>query len=350
MVPFRLHPMLDYIFILLAVTAFALQFSCVKWYQARTVNAAMSPSAAAERSFFLSMGCSGFTVLIFFAILLLRNSDLAFTAFSLRAAVGMVVISTLCGLVGVVAFSRGNIATYILFMMLGGMMLPFLAGILVWGEPVSPWRIVGLILLTVSLFAPMLKSKQARNTKIFLLLCVIVFFLNGSISVVTKYHQRADRLDATSQTQPPNAEASQAKPERAEAVSPPGPRRVDELSFVLTTGMLNAPVNALLWLLLRIKRGRSPMPEVAGRKNTLRFAGVNWLIIAAYALVSGLGYLLLLHGAAKLDASILYPMVTGGTIVLTATAGFIFFREKPTRHTFAGLALATLATLLFLGG
>ena len=41
-------------------------------------------------------------------------------------------------------------------------------------------------------------------------------------------------------------------------------------------------------------------------------------------------------------------MVTGGSVVLSAVAGRIFFGEKPDRITLAGLILSFAATFLFL--
>ena len=53
-------------------------------------------------------------------------------------------------------------------------------------------------------------------------------------------------------------------------------------------------------------------------------------------------------GDMALARRVLYPMVTGGSVVLSAVAGRIFFREKPDRITLAGLILSFIATFLFL--
>ncbi|MBQ3814746.1 MAG: hypothetical protein II836_01720, partial [Clostridia bacterium] len=63
---------------------------------------------------------------------------------------------------------------------------------------------------------------------------------------------------------------------------------------------------------------------------------------------NGISYTLQLLSASNLPASVLYPMVTGGSVVLSAVAGRIFFGEKPDRITLAGLALSFVATFLFL--
>jgi len=297
----------------LAVLGIALQFSCVKWYQSRTVHASMGSALVAEKSFFLSMVRSVFCILIFFAILRVNNIEWAFSDFSLRAAMIMVGLATAIGLAGVMALSRGTVATYTLFMMLGGMMLPFLAGVIFWSEPLSIFRVAGFLLLAMALYGPVMDSKKARSTAIFFFLCFCIFMLNGGISVISKYHQM-------------------------------GPFRVNELNFVLLAEMISVPVNAILWIIFKTRRGRGE------RRESIQFVGVNIGIIAAYALVSGVAFLLLLRAAVTLDASVLYPLVTGGTIITSAAAGYIFFREKPGTYSAVGILISVLATGLFLVG
>ena len=57
---------------------------------------------------------------------------------------------------------------------------------------------------------------------------------------------------------------------------------------------------------------------------------------------------LLQRGAASLPASVMYPIVTGETIVLTALADFLLFREKPTKIALAGLIFTFASAFLFL--
>ena len=61
-----------------------------------------------------------------------------------------------------------------------------------------------------------------------------------------------------------------------------------------------------------------------------------------------MSYTLQLVSASKLQASVLYPMVSGGSVVLCAFAGRIFFGEKPDRITLFGLILSFAATFFFL--
>jgi drug/metabolite transporter (DMT)-like permease len=72
------------------------------------------------------------------------------------------------------------------------------------------------------------------------------------------------------------------------------------------------------------------------------------LTITIYAVVSGIGLLLLLISAKTVSAVVLYPFVTGGTIVLSVVTARIFFKEKISVPALAGVILAFGGTLLFL--
>ena len=74
----------------------------------------------------------------------------------------------------------------------------------------------------------------------------------------------------------------------------------------------------VLYLLLK-KKQTNPR-----KKESLK----GFLFIPVVAATGGGSYLLQLIGAEHLPATVLYPMVTGGTIIFTAVAGRVFFKEK----------------------
>lgn len=62
----------------------------------------------------------------------------------------------------------------------------------------------------------------------------------------------------------------------------------------------------------------------------------------------GLSYMLQLIGAESLPASVLYPFITGGSIILTSFAGVAVFKEKLTIRQWLAVAVCFVGTLLFL--
>lgn len=72
------------------------------------------------------------------------------------------------------------------------------------------------------------------------------------------------------------------------------------------------------------------------------------IIIVASAAASGTAFMLQLKGASELPATVLYPFVTGGSIMFSAIIGEIIFREKISTVLVASVALCFAGTLLFL--
>ena len=68
---------------------------------------------------------------------------------------------------------------------------------------------------------------------------------------------------------------------------------------------------------------------------------------AGFAISSGLGYFLQLVVAKTLDASLLYPFVTGGTIIFTTIMAWIVFKEKISAKMWIALAIMLSGTIMF---
>ena len=305
---------MEYIFITIAVTGFALQFCLTKMYQSRNVSTSMTISAAAEKSFFFTMSLSSVTCLIF---LVVKGFRPEFTGFSFFVALLMSSVSVMSGFIGILVLARGKMSIYTLFMMLGGVILPFLAGAVIWKETISFIRIVGLIILTAALFFPVLEKKDVtgtKTTKMFIFLCFCIFFANGFNSIMSKYHQTSLM-------------------------------HVDTASFIFMRDMINAIIGGTLWFIFRRKNKNNEKPPIDSKSIV-----VNWMIIVSFAAVYGSAQFFHLMAARTLDASLQFPIVTGGTIILATAAGYIFFREKPGKYPSIGIAVASLATLLFLFG
>ena len=90
-----------------------------------------------------------------------------------------------------------------------------------------------------------------------------------------------------------------------------------------------------------IKAVRKEKVKGAPLKKTLP------LVVATTA-VSGTSYVLQLNAAVKVNASVMYPMLTGGTIIFTSLMAWLCYREKPSRREALGIALCFIGTLMFL--
>ncbi len=301
--------MLYTLLVFVSVVFLALQFSVNKAYQKR-----YGAGIVASLTFTSLSGL--LTALLFFCV---NGFSLHVTPISLLYGCGIAVLCLTYNLIGFRIFTMGSLSIYTLFLMLGGMILPYFYGVLALNEPVTVARIVGLVILILSLLFPLLDAREnggSGKTKLlpFFSLCVLVFFLNGGVSILSKAHQT---------TTYPTAGTT---------------------DFVILTNGINGILSALsLGIVTLCKRRAKPIPAVPPTKR--------WLVLMlalAGAACNGISYFLQLVGAAHIDASMLYPLVTGGSVVLSALAGIVFFREIPRKWSRIGLAVTFCATLLFL--
>ena len=252
------------------------------------------------------VGIVGF--LIYFAIC---GFKISITPFSLILAALIALFVGLYTIIGFSIMSMGSMAVYTVFLMLGGMMLPYFYGLIFLNEGatsdnVTATKIIALLLMIVAILLQSDSGKK-KGKKLFYLLCILVFILNGATSIVSKMHQ-----------------------------TDLGYKTVSENEFVA----LNNAAKALMFggMLPFLKKGKgvslSIKPKMYG-------------IIVLSGLASGVSYLLQLKCATHLPATVQFPVMTGGTIIFTALAGLACFGEKLEKRQVAGLAICLGATVLF---
>lgn len=282
--------------VLAAAVLLALEFACSKFYQSLegvSVQAGLRYNAVS----------GGVSALIMWTLSGFRPE---WTVFSVLLALGMALCSTAYTLLCFRILNLGGMALYSTFLMCGGMLLPYIFGILFLGEAVTPLRTLGL---TIVLAAVILSnfSKQAISSRL-LMLCIAVFILNGLVSILSKCHQITGEYAA-----------------------------VSSAAFVMYSG-IGRCLFSLAALVLRKQR-----TQVPSLKSKLSL----WVIVGA-AIISALSYLLQLNGARVLPASVLYPFITGGSIIFSAIAGRVFFQEHTSRRRLGCIILCIIGTLLFL--
>lgn len=247
------------------------------------------------------------TAVIFFLINgTLNGFSFEFQMYSVCLATAMAVFGFSYNLIGFRMLRDGNMASYTLFLMTGGMMIPYVVGLIALDEPFSLLRTLGLAVIFSGVFCA--NTPKTRPSRKYLMMGCAVFALNGLVSTVSKLHQIAESF--------PTASAA---------------------SFVMLSGLAKFVLCSVAVLVMK-KRGDENAPK---RRSAV------WLI-ALSALIGGVSYLLQLIGAKNLPATVLYPIITGGAIIFSALAGRIFFKEKIARMTLAGIALCFIGTCMFL--
>ncbi|MDY3071650.1 MAG: hypothetical protein SOW68_05205 [Eubacteriales bacterium] len=289
---------MDYWLLTGAAVLLGADFALNKLYQR---GFGTSPKAV----FFFNSLLGLITAVLFFA---LNGFRLRFTVYSFVLAGAMSVLVMCYNALGFRLLKSGTVALYTLFLMTGGAVLPYLWGLLFWDEPFRMLRTVGLLIILAGVILSNFSGERISKKQS--LLCAAVFVLNGFVSIISKLHQ--------SQTVFACVNASE---------------------FIVLGGLFKFLLAGILFLCCRDRDAQARAVASPGKAAC---------IIAASAIVGGSSYLLQLLGARTLPATVLYPMITGGSIVFSALAGVIVFREKLSAKLIVSVLLCVAGTLLFL--
>jgi len=305
---------MDYLVLLLAVICIAAQFNINRAYQKKYIR-------GFKELIFFPFAC-GMVNMVYFGVLsqVLYGGLPQITRFSVVMSATLGIVSVSVSIVGMQVMKFGNLSVYSVFMMLGGMILPFVYGVLFLDEYITITRIAGLGLLVFALPCSVAKSADKNNLHkaiipVFYLLCLLVFMANGTNSIISKAHAINDA-----------------------AVAP--------IHFVFLINLWQTILSGVLFFTAR-HRIRLANPGESTR--TLEKTSIGILVpIVSFALVSGTGFLFMVTAAQSVPAVVQFPFVTGGSIVLSTIGAWILFKEKLSNLSLAGVGLAMVGTLFFL--
>lgn len=195
------------------------------------------------------------------------------------------------------ALGKINLSLYSVFSMLGGMALPFAAGILFFDETLTLGKIICFIIITVALFLTVEKGEKKSGT----LYYAGIFVLNGMSGVISKIYQAL-----------PFEKASAS-------------------GYSALTAVVGIVMAVILLFVLGYKKRSIKLSTVAA----VGVGGIlgrvaNWLLLVA-----------LVH----LPASAQYPFVTGGVMILSTILCY-FTPKKPTKKEWASVILSFIGLLI----
>jgi drug/metabolite transporter (DMT)-like permease len=330
---------MDYILVLIAVVLLAVDFCFNKLYQRR---AGVSPTAG----LFFNAIQGLFTGIIFFVLNLVMDKSpeteagyssienlfgakIEYIWLPILLATGMAVCGFIYNLIGFKMMEKGSLTTYTMFLMTGGMMIPFVFCLIFLGEYdgiVSlVFSIIGLLVMAAGVVAQNYSTEKKSTDKSLIALGAFVFLLNGCVSVFSKMHQ-----------------FDPAKAKSSTVINVPAnwtDMQVNAEVFVMISGFVKF-ICCTIALIVVLSKNKKDFKELP--------IGKVLPVIALSAVASGTSYLFQLLGAAELNGTILYPLVTGGCIVFTALGGWLVYKEKPTKPLVVGMVLCVVGTLFFL--
>jgi len=302
----------DYLILFFAVLCIAIQFNLNKFYQKKFAD------GLKDILFFpLVSGIVNFALFILISLGIYGKLP-DFSVFSFIMAISLAIVSTLSALVGILVMKYGKMSVYSVFMMLGGMILPYFYGLIFLDETISIARIAGVVILICALPCSAVDPKnkeKAVSVKSYYILCVFIFILNGIVSILSKAHSV-------------NISA------------------IPAANFIVFTNIWGTVINGGLYFIFAPRFTQQKDREVSNEVNPNKFHAV--LVITIYAVFSGVGFLLLLISAKTVPAVAMYPFITGGSIVLSTVLARIFYKEKIGRLATTGIIMSMAGTLLFL--
>lgn len=226
---------------------------------------------------------------------------LEFTLFTLLMALVRALVSISFTFFSFRALGVANLSVYSLFSMLGGMVLPFLQGILFYEETFTIGKLLCLLLIA----AAILMTVKRGGGKGGFIYYVGVFLLNGMSGVIAKLF----------------AEAPFEKTSAA--------------GFSLLSAACTLVLSLAIFLIFYRKREEG-MPPLS-----LSSIGVG----AAGGAVNNIANFFLVIALSHVEASVQYPMVTGGVIIVSTLLCY-FGKKKPSKRELLSVALAFAAMMV----
>lgn len=268
-----------YLMITLSALIFALQFMLNDGYQKESGSGWNS-----SLKFSLYSSIVGFVAL--FAI---NGFKLRISIFSLAVTLVYSIVCILLNYSTVKSLKHANLSVYSIFSMIGGMILPFVYGLLC-GEEFKAIRILCCILISVSVAMTAGKGNDSKKAFKYYM---AVFILNGMVGVISKFHQ--------------------SYPDYC----------VDSADFLMISKIMTALLSVILIAVTKEK-------SFAVSIKALGYS-------AGGAVLNSVANLLLLIALLNLPASVQYPIVTGGVIVFSTIIDIVKKTKLKKREIIASL-------------
>ena len=244
-------------------------------------------STRAILAFITGTYIAGFTVLF-----IVNKFRLEITPFSMLVAFVAAVNVIIYNFCSINSLGKINLSLFSVFAMLGGMALPFVAGLLFFDEKLTLGKIICFVTIAAALAFTVEKGKKKGG----LLYYAGVFVFNGMSGVISKFYTAADV-----------------------------PNKASEAAYSAQIAIF-----AIVICLILLAFNKD-------EKLNLSFKSVA--CIASNGALGNTANLLLLLGLAKLPASAQYPFVTGGTMIVSTIICF-FTPNKPKKREIIAVALS----------
>ena len=205
-----------------------------------------------------------------------------------------------------------NLSLFSLFSMLGGMALPFFQGIIFYNEGITLAKCLCVAFICAALSLTVEKGDKKKGAIFY----IGIFVLNGMGGVLSKIF--------TASTLP----------------------KVSAAGYSIWIALCTVVLSGIAWAILALADKRKAVQlgeqEI---KPTKKLLWQSYGVGALHGAINKTANFFLVIALAHVDASIQYPMVTGGTMIVSTIICF-FGDKKPRKKELVSVAFAFVAMLL----
>ena len=237
---------------------------------------------------------------------------LAVNGFSFEFSSYTLLMSVLAALNGIAftfcafkALDYINLTLFSLFAMLGGMVLPFLQGIFFYGEGFTVAKGICVAFICAALLCTVEKGEKKRGAIFY----AGIFVLNGMSGVLSKLYTESTL---------PKASAA---------------------GYSVWIAVITVILSGIAWLVLSLNEKRKTQGEA--QKIPKKVLWQSYGIGALNGIINKVANFFLVIALLHVDASVQYPMVTGGTMIVSVVFS-CFGDRRPNMKEILSVALAFL--------
>lgn len=242
----------------------------------------------------------------FFAMLffVLSSKSLSFNTALIIPSLAFALAYCVATVFGVLAVAAGPLSLTSLLVSYS-LLMPTFYGLLLLNDPIDTFFVIGLALLTISMFL-INKSSKDDHTKVslkWLLYIVLAFIGNGMCSVIQKMQQLKFNCAYKSEF------------------------------MIIALGSVFVAMS---------------VGSVMCEKNNLRnYVKSGWLYAPICGIMNGVVNLFVMLLQEKMNLSLMFPLISSGNIIITYPVSRFFYKEKLTNNQFVGF-LTGIAAVVFL--
>jgi len=199
------------------------------------------------------------------------------------------------------ALGNINLSMFSLFSMLGGMLLPFFQGIIFYGETITLAKIICVLFIIAALILTVTKKEKTKSTIYY----IGIFVLNGLAGVISNIFSESTLPKTTA------------------------------ADFSICLAIINIVVSGIVLLFFTKNK----------KEDEQKFTLKAGLLSGASGVLDKVANFLLVAALLHVEASVQYPMVTGGVMIVSTLACYLT-DKKPTNKDLISIGLAFIGMLM----